>query len=314
MNDAEVVEAIEDVEVVEDVDQELSALFAEAGVRGFLYARDVDGPAAVGVSPDDPVCLASVFKIAVCLGYAVEAQAGRLSRTERLAVEQRFRDGGIGTSGFADPVELSLRDLALMMMSMSDNAATDVVLARVGLDRVNGLLAALGRTRTHLIGGCLELLGSLRAQLGAGTDEELEAAMAARAAAGTLMELDVCTPLRTTRSTARDTAELLAQIWRDEAGPAEACQEVRTIMGRQIWPHRLSSGFDDSWRVGAKTGTLPGWRNEAGVVEHADGGRYAVAVFTRCERPDFRNPAADRVIGQAAALAVGHLRSLSVRS
>ncbi|MEZ0114454.1 beta-lactamase class A [Catenulispora sp. EB89] len=302
---------------VNDVESELSARFAEAGVRGFLYARDLDGPAAVGVSPDDPVCLASVFKIAVCLGYAVDAQAGRLSRTERLEVEQRFRDGGIGTSGFADPVELSLRDLALMMMSMSDNAATDVVLARVGLDRVNGLLAALGRTETHLIGGCLELLGSLREQLvGAdtdtSTDEDLEAAMAARAAAGTLMELDVCTPLRTTRSTARDTAELLAQIWRDEAGPAEACQEVRTIMGRQIWPHRLSSGFDDSWRVGAKTGTLPGWRNEAGVVEHANGGRYAVAVFTRCERPDFRNPSADRVIGQAAALAVEHLRSLSV--
>ncbi|MEY9912324.1 beta-lactamase class A [Catenulispora sp. MAP12-49] len=302
---------------VTDVEHELSAMFAEAGVRGFLYARDIDGPAAVGVSPDDPVCLASVFKIAVCLGYAVEAQAGTLSRTERLEVEQRFRDGGIGTSGFADPVELSLRDLALMMMSMSDNAATDVVLARVGLDRVNGLLAELGRTRTHLIGGCLELLGSMRRQLvGAdtSTDEDLEAALAARVAAGTLMELDICTPLRTTRSTARDTAELLAQIWRDEAGPAEACQEVRTIMGRQIWPHRLSSGFDDSWRVGAKTGTLPGWRNEAGVVEHADGGRYAVAVFTRCERPDFRNPSADRVIGQAAALAVESLRSLSVRS
>jgi beta-lactamase class A len=304
---------------VSDVEHELSAMFAEAGVRGFLYARDVDGPAEVGVSADDPVCLASVFKIAVCLGYAVEAAAGRLSRTERLEVEQRFRDGGIGTSGFADPVELSLRDLALMMMSMSDNAATDVVLARVGLDRVNGLLATLGRTRTHLIGGCLELLGSLCRQLvGADsdmstvTDEDLQAAMAARAAAGTLMELDVCTPLKTTRSTARDTAELLAQIWRDEAGPAEACQEVRTIMGRQIWPHRLSSGFNDGWRVGAKTGTLPGWRNEAGVVEHADGGRYAVAVFTRSERPDFRNPAADRVIGQAAAHAVEYLRSVDV--
>ncbi|WP_344656825.1 serine hydrolase [Catenulispora subtropica] len=294
------------------IQDELRAAFDEAGIQGFLHARDVDGPAEVGLSPDEPVCLASVFKVPVCLAYAVEAAAGRVSRTERLSVEPKYRDGGIGTSGLADPVEMSLRDLALMMMSMSDNAATDVVLARIGLDRVNGLLADLGRTRTHLVGGCLELLGSMRADLGGGTDEELLAEMARRAAAGTLMELDVCTPARTTRGTARDVADLLGQIWRDEAGDPEACAEVRAIMARQIWPHRLSCGFDDSWRIAAKTGTLPGWRNEAGVVEHPEGGRYAVAVFTRAERPDFRHPAADRAIGRAAALAVGHLRSLTV--
>jgi beta-lactamase class A len=192
------------------------------------------------------------------------------------------------------------------------NAATDVVLERIGLDTVNGLLAELGRERMHLIGGCLELTSSLLADLGVSTDEEATAAMAERAAAGTLMELDVCVPERTTRGTARDVAELLAQIWRDEAGPAEACAEVRAIMARQIWPHRLASGFSDAWRVAGKTGTLPGWRNEAGVVEHADGGRYAVAVFTRTGNPDFRNPVADHSIGQAAALAVAHLRSLSV--
>lgn len=299
-------------ETATKIERELKAVFDEAGVRGFFYARDLDGPGSVGLSPDDPVCLASVFKIPVVLAYAREAAAGRIERTERLSVEPRFRDGGIGTAGLADPVEMSVRDLALMMMSMSDNAATDAVLERVGLDVVNGVLAELGRDGTHLIGGCVELLASLYTELGAETDEEIAAGMAERAAAGTLLELSVCVPERTTRGTARDIAELLAQIWRDEAGVEEACAEVRTIMGRQIWPHRLSSGFDDSWKIGAKTGTLPGWRNEAGVVEHADGGRYAVAVFTRTEIPDLRNPKADRVIGQAAALAVDHLRSLTV--
>jgi len=297
---------------VSDVEKKLAEVFAEAGVQGFLYARDIDGPAEVALAADDPVCLASVFKIPICLAYAVEVAAGRVSRTERLSVEPRFRDGGIGTSGLADPVELSLRDLALLMMSMSDNAATDVVLERVGLETVNGLLAELGRTETHLIGGCVDLLGSMRADLGAGTDEEVAAELARRAAAGTLMELDICVPLRTTRSTPRDLAELLGQIWRDEAGHPDACGEVRTIMSRQIWPHRLSSGFDDGWHVAAKTGTLPGWRNEAGVVEHPDGGRYAVAVFTRADRPDFRDPGADRAIGRAAALAVEHLRTPSL--
>ncbi|MFF2409860.1 serine hydrolase [Streptomyces sp. NPDC058092] len=288
--------------------------FDDAGVQGFFFAREIDGDRTIGVAADEPVCLASVFKIPVALAYAREAAAGRLERTERHAVQPRYRDGGIGTSGCADPIEMSLRDLVHMMMTMSDNAATDVVLDRVGLDTVNAMLAELGRKRTHLIGGCLTLTGSLFADLGVSTEVEAHKKMAALAAQRPeeILELSVCVPERTTRGTARDIAELLAAIWRDEAGPAEACAEVRAVMGQQIWPHRLSSGFGDSYRVAGKTGTLPGWRNEAGVVEDPDGGRWAVAVFTRSDRPDLRNPGADRVIGQVAALAVDAFRSTAL--
>ncbi|MFG2628217.1 serine hydrolase [Streptomyces sp. NPDC048473] len=288
--------------------------FAEAGVQGFLFAREIDGERTIDVAADEPVCLASVFKIPVALAYAREAAAGRLERTERHSVDPHYRDGGVGTSGCADPIEMSLRDLVHMMMTMSDNAATDVVLARVGLDTVNNMLAELGRKQTHLIGGCLALTGSILDELGATTEVEAHAKLAALAAQGPekVLELSVCVPERTTRGTARDIAELLVRIWRDEAGPAEACAEVRAVMSQQIWPHRLWSGFDDSYRIAGKTGTLPGWRNEAGVIEDPDGGRWAVAVFTRSDRPDLHNSRADRVIGQVAALAVDGLRSTTL--
>ncbi|ROQ78303.1 Beta-lactamase regulatory protein BlaB [Streptomyces sp. ADI92-24] len=292
-------------------EERIRAAFDEAGVEGFFLAREIDGDRTIGVSADEPVVLASVFKIPVALAYAREAAAGRLERTERLAVDARYRDGGIGTSGCADPIEMSLRDLVHLMLTMSDNAATDVVLARVGLDTVNGLLRELGLERTHLVGGCLELISSLLADLGASTEAEAHAKLAALGPER-IMELSVCVPELTTRSTARETAELLARIWRDEAGSAVACAEVRAVMAQQIWPHRLGSGFDDSYRLAAKTGTLPGWRNEAGVIEHPGGGRWAVAVFTRSDTPDLRNPRADRVIGQVARLAVDELRSLSL--
>ncbi|MFF1649470.1 serine hydrolase [Streptomyces sp. NPDC058240] len=296
------------------VETRIRTAFDDAEVQGHFFAREIDGDRTIGVAADEPVCLASVFKIPIALAYAREVAAGRLERTERHSVDPRYRDGGIGTSGCADPVEMSLRDLVHMMLTMSDNAATDVVLARVGLDTVNGLIAELGLRRTHLIGGCLELTGSLFADLGVTTEVEAHTRMAALAAQGPekLLELSVCVPERTTRGTARDIAELLVRIWRDEAGPAEACAEVRAVMSQQIWPHRLWSGFDDSYRIAGKTGTLPGWRNEAGVIEDRDGGRWAVAVFTRSDRPDLHNPRADRVIGQVAALAVDELRSTTL--
>lgn len=55
--------------------------------------------------------------------------------------------------------------------------------------------------------------------------------------------------------------------------------------------------------VSGKTRTLPTIRNEVGVVEYPDGGRYAVAVFTRSLLPIAVLPQADAVIGTAARLA-----------
>ncbi|WP_336205399.1 serine hydrolase [Nonomuraea sp. LPB2021202275-12-8] len=279
----------------------MRAIFDDVGARGFVHARDVDGDAELGLDPDEPVVLASVFKIAVVLEYARQAAAGELERTERLTVTAADKDGGIGTSGCADDVSLTLRDLAHFTMTMSDNAATDVLLRRVGLDRVHATLAGLGLRRTRLIGGCAELFAQVTAELGTteldGMPPELIEPLAVR------------DPERTTSGTPREITTLLARIWRDEAGPAEACAEVRAIMGEQIWPHRLASGFPDEVRVSGKTGTLWGVRNEAGVVEYPDGRRYAVAVFLRTAKLGGRHPAADAAIGRAARLAVDRLRA-----
>lgn len=275
-------------------------LFEEAGAQGFVHAREVDGDREVGLGADDGVVLASVFKIPIVLEYARQAAAGVIERTERLTVTAADKDGGIGTSGCADDVSLTLRDLAHFMMTMSDNAATDVLLRKVGCDRVNATLAELGLKRTRLVGGCSDLFASITEELG-GADLEGVSEDQIRA-------LSVHDPERTTGSTPRETTTLLSAIWRDEAGPPEACAEVRTIMGNQVWPHRLSSGFGDEVKVSAKTGTLWGIRNEAGVVEYPDGKRYAVAVFVRTHSLAYRLPKADAVIGRAARLAIDQLR------
>ncbi|TDD52074.1 serine hydrolase [Nonomuraea terrae] len=278
---------------------DLAGVFADAGVRGFLHAREVDGDAETGLDPDEPVVLASVFKIAVALEYARQAAAGEISRTERLTVTTADKDGGIGTSGCHDDVSLTLRDLAHFMITMSDNAATDVLLRRVGLDRVNGTLAALGLRRTRLIGGCAELFDQVRQDIG----DDWDAAGQER-----LRAMAVRDPARTTAGTPREITALLSLVWRDEAGPPEACAEVRGLMGEQIWPHRLSAGFPDEVKVSGKTGSLWGVRNESGVAEYPDGRRYAVAVFVRSEVIRERLPHADAVIGRAARLAVEQLR------
>jgi beta-lactamase class A len=289
------------------VEERIAGVFAAAGARGFLHAREIGGGPEVALGADDPVVLASVFKIPVAVAYAREVVAGRLEETARTRVGRRYRIGGIGTAGCADDVEMSWRDLALFMLTMSDNAATDVVYHRVGQGAVDRVLADLGLRRTRLIGCCEDLFASVLADLGAPEDADLDAVFA-EAGPEEIRKLAVLDPERTTSSTPRETTTLLEAIWTDRAAEPAACERVRSMMARQIWPHRLSAGFGSDVRIAAKTGTLPAVRNEAGVVSHPDGRRFAVAVFTRAESLAERQPAVDAAIGEAARLAVHHLR------
>lgn len=292
------------------VGDEIRAVFSAAGADGFLYAREVGEPHGpeMSVEADEPVVLASVFKIPVAVAYAREVAAGRLDPAERTTVTARYRIGGIGTAGCRDDVEMTWRDLAHNMLTMSDNAATDVVFHRVGQQAVDRVLEDLGLVRTRLIGCCEDLFASVTADLGVGPDDDLEESLAA-ATPEQIRKLSVLDPERTTASTPREIATLLDAIWTDRAATPQACASVRDIMAQQIWPHRLSSGFESEVQIAAKTGTLPGVRNEAGVVTYPDGRQFAVAVFTRAHTLGERQPAIDSVIGSAARLAIEQLRS-----
>jgi beta-lactamase class A len=292
---------------VSGVEAEIAGIFASVGAHGFLHAREIGGGPEVAVGADDPVVLASVFKIPVAVAYAREVAAGRLDETARTRVGSRYRIGGIGTAGCADDVEMSWRDLALFMLTMSDNAATDVVYHRIGQQAVDRVLADLGLHRTRLIGCCEDLFASVLADVGASGDADIDAVFAGATPEQT-WKLAVLDPARTTSSTPREISELLDAVWTDRAGEPAACERVRSMMARQIWPHRLSSGFGSDVAIAAKTGTLPAVRNEAGVVSFPDGRSFAVAVFTRANSLAERQPAIDAAIGRAGRLAVDHLR------
>lgn len=288
----------------------IAEIFADAGADGFLHAREigVDTGAEVDSGADEPVVLASVFKILVLTAFVRAVAAGQLDPTERTTVTARYRIGGVGTAGFSDDVEASWRDLAQNMMTMSDNAATDVVYHRVGGDAVNRVIADLGLRNTRLIGCCEDLFASVVADLDGNDGDDLDKLLEA-ASPERLLGIGALDPARTSASTPRDITTLLTALWTDTAAPAEACAQARAIMAQQIWPHRLTSGFPSGVQIAAKTGTLPTWRNEAGVVTYPDGRQYAVAVFTRAHTLAERQPRVDASIGRAGHVAVERLRA-----
>ncbi|MGW4642174.1 serine hydrolase [Sphaerisporangium sp. NPDC004334] len=282
---------------------DLASVFRAAAVTGSLHAIDLDTGAQVGVGADDPVVLASVFKLPLLVEFYRQAEAGVLDPALPCRVEPGERTaGGTGLAAMIDGATLSLRDLAYLMIAVSDNAAADVVARHVGLEAVNAMLARFGLPGTFVEHDCRGMLAALEADLG-----PLEGPPHPR----DLARLRVLDPATTNRSTPREMTRLLGMVWRDEVAGPEACAAIRRLLGLQVWPHRLASGFPyDDVVVSGKTGSLPTLRNEVGVVEYPDGGRYAVAVFTRSIGTAQHQPRADAAIGLAARAAIDHLRSL----
>lgn len=285
---------------------DIAAALRRAGTDAALHVRPVDGPGEVALNADAVSVAASTYKIAVLLELACQAAEGTLSLTARQRVPAGRRSlGPTGISAMLDDVDLSLRDLALLMMQVSDNTATDVVQEVVGTDRITERLKGLGLSRTSFPHDCAKLVGDVLDEFG-GYPHEMDRAQLRAAVAGSP---SIAGTVGNT-TTPRDMTTLVSAIWRDEAGPAAACEEVRRIMAQQYAPHRLSTAYRDGPAIAGKTGTFHGGiRNEVGVVDFGGDDRYAVAVYLRQHEYDLRDGAADAVIGEAARLAVDHLRA-----
>ncbi|MFE9612039.1 serine hydrolase [Streptomyces sp. NPDC006012] len=299
------------------IEDTLEQVFAEAGCKGSVAVLDVDGQGRVVFGDTELVVAASTFKIVVALELFCQGAEGRLDPAERVRLSPaQATPGGQGFCIFEDEAEVSLRDIARMMLTISDNTATDLLIRRVSLSCIHDRLAGLGLDRIRLVGTIRQEFDAIGRDAGfagwvdmghamrqAGSPADAERVWERARSAPSLR------PGRITSATAGQMATLLRLIWRDEAGPGDACRAVRTILGQQRLTRKIATGFSDEVRVAAKSGTVPGCaNNDAGVVQYPDGSRFAVAVFTRPAGPAPRAPKADSAIGTAARLAVEHLR------
>jgi beta-lactamase class A len=124
---------------------------------------------------------------------------------------------------------------------------------------------------------------------------------------------------RANTGTARAFVDLLQALWQSRPGtecaepPAihpDVAARVRGFMANNLVRNRLAPDFDsDASTWSSKTGMLLNLRHEVGVVEHADGQTYAVAVLTESRVAAGRQPGADALMGQVARRLRDELRS-----
>ncbi len=121
-----------------------------------------------------------------------------------------------------------------------------------------------------------------------------------------LPQLDVT---RANSASARALMELLQALWTPSKIDPSVAGDVRELMANNMIRHRLTPDFaSDAARWSSKTGTLLNLRHEMGVVEHVDGGVFAVVALTESSVPAAIQPEAEILMARAARALRDHLR------
>lgn len=126
---------------------ELEGMSGDVGV----YLRNLVTGETRGYAADKPVVAASVIKIPVMIEAFRQARDGLLdlSETHRLADDERLPSCGT-LKAMHTGIEMTLLDLTKLMIIVSDNAATNILIRRVGMENVNRTLRGLGCGQTTL--------------------------------------------------------------------------------------------------------------------------------------------------------------------
>src|SRR5918999_498147 len=121
------------------------------GAMGIQFVDLVDG-ARVGVNEQLVFPQGSSIKIPILIELFRQAEGRPATLRERQRVTTATRTAGSGVIGqFADgSSELSNEDLAVLMIVLSDNTATNLLIDAVGMDAINRAMAALGAPQTKL--------------------------------------------------------------------------------------------------------------------------------------------------------------------
>jgi len=281
-------------------------------------AARVRGDQLIGQGFHEAVTPASVMKVQVALTSLTEIHEGRLDGRATVFLPPSSRTPGpVGMSLFDDPVQTSVRDLVVAMMTISDNVATDALIDLVGLEAINATAQRLGLAGTHVANGLGPMLDAMATDAGFSDyahlvrhDPAVDGPPSEEAVHRAVAASSALDPQQGSRTTAADMVRLLQALWTDAAAPAPVCGRLRWLMARQLTRHRIASGFGPGCAVAAKSGGLMGIvRNEVGVVTDPAGAAYAVAVFTRRPPTSTADPAhIDAAIGDLARDLVQQLR------
>ncbi|WP_017596162.1 serine hydrolase [Nocardiopsis potens] len=287
--------------------RELRAELDDGGLRGSFLVRDLRTGEEAGIEPDLEFPTASLVKIPLAVAVLELVRAGEVDGAEPVLLRPGGAPTGVGR--FRHPARVAVEDLLYLAMAISDNVAAEALFTIAPPARVTESLRRMGVRGITVRHPMSDLSDTPADRLGP-DDAYLAHSLAigaGTAGRGHMMpQLDVTVG---NSGTARAFTDLLQELWSPSAVDPAIAERVRGLMGDNMMRQRLAPDFaSDASKWSSKTGTLLNLRHEVGVVEHADGQAFAVAVLTESRVPAIIQPGAESLMARVAVSLRDHLR------
>jgi beta-lactamase class A len=220
---------------------------AASGAEVAVYFKTLDGKAEWSVRPDEVFHAASTMKIPVLIELFHQVQQGKVKLDDKLMVKNEFHsivDGLSYKLNAADDSEAdlykaegqsrSLRELCELMITVSSNFATNLIIEKLGVENIRAMVQALGADGVVVLRGVED---------GKAFEKGLN-----------------------NTATARGLAILLEAIAKEKAVDAASSEEMIAILTRQTFNEGIPAGLPPGISVAHKTGEITGIHHDAAIV------------------------------------------------
>jgi beta-lactamase class A len=222
-------------------------LIAESGGEVAVAYRTLDGRDELLLDADKPFHAASTMKVPVMIELFRQAQQGTLSLDEPLLVRNQFHsivDGSPYTLEVGDDSDqevyaavgraLTLRRLCELMITVSSNFAANLLIERLGVDKIRQTVTALGADGMQVLRGVED-------------DKAFQKGL-------------------NNTTTARGLLVLFERLAHGKAVSADADRMMVEILTRQQFNDAIPAQLPSSVRVAHKTGSITRIQHDAGIV------------------------------------------------
>ncbi len=225
-----------------------------------VYAKNLATGDTVSIDPMKPVATASVIKLPLMLQAFEQVKAGKIKLSDTLELTKDNQVPGSGILSQLDPgLKLTLKDAITLMITLSDNTATNMVIDAVGLKPTNDMLARMNLKNTYFYKKVYKKADGPQPpdqkQFGLG------------------------------KTTAEEMAKVMESIYRCDLGDRGLCKEMITILRNQQYRNMIpryieaEDTSEDLSAIGDKIGSLDEVRNDVALI-YTKKGPIIISIFT----------------------------------
>jgi beta-lactamase class A len=241
----------QEISSLKTVVQNLAA--ANPNLTPGIFLVDLDNGGYVDVNGSSSFSAASTIKIPILVAFFQDVDAGKIRLDETLTMQKEMVVGGSGDMQYKPAgTQFPVMEVATKMMTISDNTATNMLIARLGgIEALNQRFRSWGLTTTAIRNPLPDLQG-------------------------------------TNTTSPKELGNLMAMVSKGNLVSASSRDRMLDIMRRTVRNQLLPTGLGTGATIAHKTGDIGTTLADAGLVEMPTGKRYIVAVMVQRPNNDSR--------------------------